>query len=173
MSTQEFNHSILGMETKLKYFAYSLTTDREEAKDLLQETYLKAITYKDLFVHQTNLKAWMYTIMKNTFINNYRKNVKMKTTVDKTANLFFINSKQKNPVAPVDSQFIHKEILETIKNLKDEYRVPFKMYTDGHKYKEIADALDLPIGTVKSRIFFARKILMENLKEYEYYQSLN
>ena len=110
MSIQEFNHSILGMETKLKYFAYSLTSDKEDAKDLLQETYLKAITYKDLFVHQTNLKAWMYTIMKNTFINNYRKSVKMKTTVDKTANLFFINSNQKNPVAPVDSQFIYKEI---------------------------------------------------------------
>lgn len=167
MTTVEFNTSILKMEDKLRYFAYSLTANKEDAKDLLQETMLKAIKYKDMFVRQTNLQAWVYTIMKNTFINNYRKNVKQKTTIDKTKDLYFLNSSQTSTVAPVDSGYILSEINKSINQLKDEYRIPFKMFTEGHKYKEIAEELNLPIGTVKSRIFFARQILMDSLKDYK------
>lgn len=168
MTTMEFNQHIVSLENKLKYFALSLTQNMEDAEDLLQETFLKAITYKNLFVRETNFTAWVYTIMKNTFINNYRKASRTKTAFDNTKDLYFINSSQDTSIAPVDSAYSLKEIQKSIDNLKDEYRIPFTMYTEGHKYKEIAEELDLPIGTVKSRIFFARKFLMESLKDYEY-----
>ncbi len=168
MTTTEFHNNIISLKERLRYFALSLTSDEESANDLLQETFLKAITYKDMFVHKTNFTAWVYTIMKNTFINNYRKANRAKTTIDNTKDLYFINSKQQSVAPPVDSEYAVNEIRNTIEKLKDEYRIPFKMYTEGHKYKEIADELELPIGTVKSRIFFARKSLMDSLKEYQY-----
>lgn len=168
MTTIEFNQHITELESKLKYFALSLTQNMDDAEDLLQETFLKAITYKNLFVRETNFTAWVYTIMKNTFINNYRKAARTRTAFDNTKDLYFINSGQDISNAPVDSSYSLKEIQKSIDELKDEYRIPFQMYTDGHKYKEIAKELDLPIGTVKSRIFFARKHLMEALKDYKY-----
>lgn len=106
--------------------------------------------------------------MKNTFINNYRKANRAKTTIDNSKDLYLLNLGMDYSVAPADSQYSLKEIQRNIDELKDEYRIPFTMYVDGHKYKEIADDLDLPIGTVKSRIFFARKFLMELLSEYKY-----
>ncbi|PIE86312.1 MAG: RNA polymerase subunit sigma [Bacteroidia bacterium] len=168
MTSLEFNEHILKLEQKLKYFALSLTRNMDEAEDLLQETYLKAITYRRLFVRQTNFTAWVYTIMKNIFINNYRKAVRSKTAFDNTKNLYYINSSQDTSMAPVDSQYTVKEITQKIDALKDEYKLPFKMHVEGHKYKEIAKELNLPIGTVKSRIFFARKFLMESLKDFHY-----
>ena len=73
MTTYEFNNNLIGMKTNLQRFAMSLTYDRDTALDLVQDTYLKALTFKDKFVDYTNLKAWVFTIMKNTFINNYRR----------------------------------------------------------------------------------------------------
>jgi RNA polymerase sigma-70 factor (ECF subfamily) len=168
MSTIDFNQNIIQIQNKLKYYALSLTSNFEDAQDLVQETILKAITFRNMFVHETNFTAWIFTIMKNTFINNYRKATRAKTTFDRTKDLFFINSGQKISIAPVDSNYAVLEIKQSINNLKDEYRIPFQMYIDGHKYKEISDDLDLPIGTVKSRIFFARKFLMDSLRDYQY-----
>jgi RNA polymerase sigma factor (sigma-70 family) len=167
MTALEFNHQLISLEDKLGRFALSLTANKEDAKDLLQETMLKAITYRDQFVQYTNLKAWTYTIMKNTFINNYRRNIRQNTTFDNTKDLYFLNqNKDTQHVAP-DSAYSAQEINKVIDSLEDEFRIPFKMHTEGYKYKEIAQKLDLKIGTVKSRIFFTRKKLMDSLKDYE------
>jgi len=166
MTAQEFDQQLTDLKDRLMYFAMSLTSDRTAAEDLLQETYLKAITYRKMFVKETNLKAWLFTIMKNTFINNYRKAVRQKTTFDNTKDLYYLNSASHEKVEAVDSEYAVNEINKSINSLKDEFRIPFKMFTEGHKYKEIADELNLPIGTVKSRIYFARKQLMKKLKDY-------
>ncbi|MDI3527363.1 MAG: hypothetical protein PWR03_1546 [Tenuifilum sp.] len=165
MSQQEFNQALIELEPNLERFAYSLTANQEDARDLLQETYLKALTYKDKFEANTNIKAWTFTIMKNTFINNYRKSVKQNTTIDGSPNQFLLNSKP-DTYGP-DSMYSHSEISKKINELDDDFRIPFQMHTSGYKYKEIAEKLNLKIGTVKSRIFFSRQKLMNSLKDYQ------
>ena len=167
MTALEFNHQLITLEEKLSRFAMSLTSNKDDAKDLLQETMLKAITYRDQFVQYTNLKAWTYTIMKNTFINNYRRNVRQNTAFDNTKDLYFLNQNKDTVNVAPDSAYSTQEITKVIDSLEDEFKVPFKMHTEGFKYKEIAQKLDLKIGTVKSRIFFTRKKLMDALKDYE------
>jgi len=166
MSTLEFNRKVLDFKQALNYFAISLTHDSEDAKDLLQETLYKAILYKDKFTDATNLKAWLYTIMKNTFINNYRRSQKSRQIVDQTKDLYYINVPQVNSEASPISQISHKDIRRVLEALEEELRVPFSMFYEGYKYKEIADHLNLPIGTVKSRIFLARKKLMFSLRDF-------
>ncbi|MFO7935237.1 MAG: RNA polymerase sigma factor [Bacteroidales bacterium] len=166
MTTVEFNNKLISMENRLERFAISLTANREEAKDLLQETYLKALSSKDKFIEFTNFEAWAYTIMKNTFINNYRKAVRQNTIVDTTKDLYYLNNSRESQNVKPDSTVQHKEINKHIDHLQDELKVPFLMHTRGYKYKEIAEKLDLKIGTVKSRIFFTRKKLMESLADY-------
>jgi RNA polymerase sigma-70 factor (ECF subfamily) len=167
MTAVEFNYQLTSLSVNLERFALSLTSNSEDAKDLLQETFAKAITYRDKFEENTNLKAWTFTIMKNTFINNYRRNVKANTTFDNTDDLYYLNLKSEATNETPDSQYSVKEIQRKINELNDEFRLPFMMHTQGFKYKEIADKLNLKIGTVKSRIFFTRKKLMEKLKDYD------
>jgi RNA polymerase sigma factor (sigma-70 family) len=166
MTQIQFNNALMALEEKLHYYALSLTTDSERANDLLQETFLKALTYREKFTQNTNFKAWIYTIMKNTFINDYRRSIKTKSTFSGANNEFhLLISKNKVYPAP-DSFYSSKEISKSINALEDEYRVPFTMFIDGYKYKEIAEELSLPLGTVKSRIFFTRKKLGKTLAEY-------
>ena len=166
MTTLEFNNNLIGMKSNLQRFAMSLTSDRETALDLVQDTYLKAITYKDKFVDFTNLKAWVFTIMKNTFINNYRRNVKENTIIDGTKDLYYLNQPHDKGYISPESNYAEGEIEKAIDSLDDEFRIPFRMHLEGFKYKEIADELRLKIGTVKSRIFFTRQKLMLLLKDY-------
>ena len=167
MTQFEFNNSLIEMKTNLQRFAMSLTSDRDSALDLVQDTYLKAITYKDKFVDYTNLKAWVFTIMKNTFINNYRRNVKENTIIDGTQDLYYINQPHDKGFISPESKYAEDEIENAIDSLSDEFRVPFRMHIEGYKYKEIAEELGLKIGTVKSRIFFTRQKLMLMLKDYD------
>jgi RNA polymerase sigma-70 factor (ECF subfamily) len=167
MTAIEFNYQLTNLSENLERFALSLTSNNEDAKDLLQETFAKAITYRDKFEENTNLKAWTFTIMKNTFINNYRRNIKANTTFDNTEDLYYLNLNKESAFQTPDSEFSVKEIKRKINELSDEFKQPFLMHTEGYKYKEIADKLNLKIGTVKSRIFFTRKKLMEKLKDYE------
>jgi len=168
MTHLQFNTTILGMQEKLLFYALSLTSDEEKAQDLLQETLLKALINRDKYTQNTNLKAWIYTIMKNTFINDYRKNEKKKNKFDR-ANQEIQQSIQndKNYLLP-ESNYDSKEIMKSIKALEKDYRTPFELFLDGYKYKEIADVLQIPLGTVKSRIFFARKKLEKTLQGYLY-----
>jgi len=166
MTTFEFNSNLIGMKPNLQRFAMSLTSDHDTALDLVQDTYLKAITNKDKFVDYTNLKAWVFTIMKNTFINNYRRNIKENTIIDGTQDLYYINQpNDKGSISP-ESNYSEREIERAINSLEEEFRIPFRMHIEGYKYREIADELGLKIGTVKSRIFFTRQKLMQMLKDY-------
>ncbi len=167
MTTYEFNNNLIGMRSNLQRFAMSLTSDRDTALDLVQDTYLKAITHKELFVDYTNLKAWVFTIMKNTFINNYRRNVKENTIIDGTRDLYYINMPHDKGYISPESQYTESEIEKAIDSLDDDFRIPFRMHLDGYKYKEISEKLGLKIGTVKSRIFFTRQKLMLMLKDYD------
>lgn len=167
MTALEFNYQLTGLQDNLHRFAYSLTSNSEDANDLLQDTMYKAIAYREKFEDNTNLKAWTFTIMKNTFINNYRRNVKSNTTFDHTDDLYFLNLNRETSLESPDSRHSAKEIMQKINSLEDDFKVPFKMHLEGYKYKEIADELDLKIGTVKSRIFFTRKKLMEQLADYQ------
>ncbi len=166
MTQVQFNSALLGLSDKLHYYALSLTSDSERANDLLQETFLKALTYRDKFAQNTNFKAWIYTIMKNTFINDYRRNVKTKNTFEGSTNDYYVASTKDGVHPGPDSVFSSQEINKSIQALEDEYRIPFTMFLEGYKYKEIADELNLPLGTVKSRIFFTRKKLEKTLIEY-------
>ena len=166
MTAIEFNNTLISFEDSLERFALSLTSNRNEAKDLLQETYLKALTHRDKFEEFTNMKAWTYTIMKNTFINNYRKSKRVNTTLDNTNDLFYLNITKQSSLMHPESEYSFNELNKTINYLEDEFRVPFMMHAEGYKYKEIAEKLELKIGTVKSRIFFTRKKLMKLLPEY-------
>ncbi len=164
MTAVEFNYKLLGLQKNLKYFAYTLTSNYEDAQDLVQETFLKALTNRDKFTANTNLKAWTFTIMKNTFINNYRQNVRNNTILDKTDDLYYLNLSKESSIGLPDSALSEKEIQREINRIDQDQRLPFEMYNRGFKYKEIAEKLNLSIGTVKSRIFFTRKKLMEALE---------
>ncbi len=166
MTQIQFDSALVGMQSKLRYYALSLTSDREKADDLLQETLLKALSNRTKFESNTNLKAWVYTIMKNTFINEYRRNIKTKSTLDSSNNMLPVSFSVGYEYPSPDSAYHSAEINRSIQALEDDYRIPFTMFLEGYKYKEIADELDLPLGTVKSRIFFTRKKLEKVLGEY-------
>ena len=165
MTALEFNYQVTNFSGKLKSFAISLTQDRDDAQDLFQETILKALKYRDKFVDPTNLKAWLYTIMRNTFINEYRRNKISKTMIDSSPNSFLLNSVAQ-PTIAAEMNLNVDEIKKEINELEDEYKIPFQLFVDGFKYKEISDDLNLPIGTVKSRIFIARQKLMSKLNRF-------
>lgn len=166
MTAFEFNDQIIKITVNLRPYALNLTKDLDDANDLIQETMYRALTNREKYTAGTNLKAWLFTIMKNIFINGYRKKVKRKTILDTTDNDYYINSAQSVIKNESESSFVMEDITRAISNLADEFRVPFMMHYRGFKYQEIADELDLPLGTVKSRIFFARKELKDNLRTY-------
>ncbi len=167
MTALEFSYTINQMSDSLKPFAIRLTRDNEDAKDLLQETILKAYSNRDKFADGTNLKAWLYTIMKNTFITNYQRMAKKNTFIDTTDNLHYINSSQNITENLAQGNFAMKDIERAIEALNDTYKIPFLMHFNGYKYHEIAEELNIPIGTVKNRIHIARKELKKQLYIYD------
>ncbi|MCM1369749.1 MAG: RNA polymerase sigma factor [Candidatus Amulumruptor caecigallinarius] len=161
-----FEQKILGLQSNLFNFAYQLTTNREQAEDLLQDTTLKALSNEDKYVDNVNFKGWIFTIMRNIFINNYRQSVRKATVIDQTEDLYHLNVYQDSGASTPEGAFAVKEISKALNSFSDDYRIPFNMFVAGYKYNEIADKLNLPLGTIKSRIFFARKKLREQLKDY-------
>jgi len=166
MTATEFTHSIDKLTSSLKPFALKLTKDMDDANDLLQETLLKAFVNREKFKTGTNLKAWLYTIMKNTFITNYQRMVRRGTFVDTTDNLHYINSSSSITQSLAYSDFALEDMNREIDNLDDAYKTPFRMHFRGFKYYEIAERLEIPIGTVKNRIHIARKQLKKKLSVY-------
>ena len=163
MSTADFDQNFISLESSLRSFAYNLTKNEEDAHDLYQETALRAVSNREKFNPGTNLKAWLFTIMKNIFINNYRKKVKKNTLIDSTENMYFINSGSVVISNDAGGNILMKELTKMIDSLEDSIKVPFLKHFEGFKYQEIADELMLPLGTVKSRIFFARKALKDKI----------
>jgi RNA polymerase sigma factor (sigma-70 family) len=166
MSVKEFNQVLLENADFLKPFAVNLTKDSEAANDLYQETLYKALANQEKYNVGTNIKAWLFTIMRNIFINDYRRKAKQKTVFDNSANDYLINLKQASVSNAAESSLRMKEITEAIHQLPEIFKTPFRLYFDGYKYQEIADVLAEPLGTVKSRIHFARKLLKERLTRY-------
>ena len=166
MSTIEFDAKFDFLTSSLNSFAYNLTKNQEDAKDLYQETAFRAMTNREKFKPGTNFKAWTFTIMKNIFINNYRKKVKRNTIIDTTDNQFFINSGDKTVDNDAGRNILMDELKRMIDSLDESIKDPFVLHYTGFKYQEIADQLQLPLGTVKSRIFFARKALKEKIRKH-------
>ncbi len=167
-SNNSFRTNLLNLQSNLMGFAYRLTSDREQAADLLQDTTLKALDNEEKFTSDANFKGWVMTIMRNIFINNYRRTVRQATIVDTTDDLYHLNTSQESALETPDGSLSVKEITAVINTFDDEFRIPFNMHVAGYKYSEIAEELDLPVGTVKSRIFFARKRLREQLADFAY-----
>lgn len=163
-----FESKLVDLQNNMLNYALTLTTNREEAKDLLQETTLRALDNQDKYYENVNFKGWVFTIMHNIFVNNYRRAVRSQTMVDQTDNLYHLNMPQDSGFDTPEGSYTIAEIHKIINNFADEYKLPFTMHLSGYKYEEIALKLNLPIGTVKSRIFFARKRLQELLKDYKY-----
>ena len=157
---------LLGLQSNLLNFAYQLTTSRETAQDLVQDTTLKVLDNESKYVDNVNFKGWVFTIMRNIFINNYRRQVRSATVVDTTEDLYHLNLSQESGLTTPEGSYAVKEISIAINGFTSEYREPFSLYIAGYKYNEIADKMGLPLGTVKSRIFFARKRLQALLKDY-------
>lgn len=164
MNVELFNRNVSEAKTVLKPFAIKLTRNTTDAEDLVQETMLKAISNYSKFQHGTNLKAWLYTIMKNIFINDYRKKSRNQIISDETPNLHFLNSSIQ-VANNAERSFVMEDINKALIKISPELRVPFLMHYKGYKYQEIAEKLNLPLGTIKSRIFFARKELTQFLEK--------
>ena len=166
MSTGEFNQLLLKNTEFLKPFAITLTRDNETAKDLLQETIYRALANKEKYNVGTNIKAWLYTIMRNIFINNYRRKAKQNTIFDNTPNEFLLDHNQSAIANKAETTLSYKDIQQAIHSLPHIFRNPFMLYFEGYKYHEIAEMLKEPLGTIKSRIHFARKLLKEQISRF-------
>src|ERR1700712_50503 len=166
MSSLEFNEMLMTNADYLKPFAITLTRDTETAKDLLQETMFRALANKEKYNVGTNIKAWLYTIMRNIFINNYRRKAKQNTIFDSTPNEFLLNSAQMAIPGTVEGNLRVKDIQAAIHKLPEIFRNPCLLYFDGFKYHEISEMLQEPLGTIKSRIHFARKLLKTQIQRF-------
>lgn len=157
---------LMKLQNNLLNFAMMLTSNRDDAYDLLQDTSLKVLANEDKFAEDTNFKGWAYTIMRNIFINNYRRGVRSATVVDTTDDLYHLNMSQDSGFATPEGAYCASEISDAIALLPKDIREPFAMHVAGFKYNEIAEKTGVPLGTVKSRIFFARKRLQERFNDY-------
>jgi RNA polymerase sigma-70 factor (ECF subfamily) len=166
--TKNFEKNLVDLQGNLMNFALTLTASKEKAENLLQETSLRALANRNLYYDNTNFKGWLFTIMHNIFVNNYRKVVRSQTIFDQSENLYHLNLPQNSGLDSPEGAYTISEINKAINSFSEEYKLPFSMHVSGYKYEEIAERMNLPVGTVKSRIFFARKRLQEQLRDYQF-----
>jgi len=166
MTTLEFTHQIAALRSTLQALTRRFTNNIEESHDLVQDTLLRALMYQDKFRENTNLKGWLFTIMRNTFINGYRKNQRARTSADTTKDLYYLNVEEEHTFNRPQESLEFKEIWRNMNTIREELLIPFRMHTTGYKYEEIAKHLSIPIGTVKNRIFHARKEIQKRLQGY-------
>jgi RNA polymerase sigma-70 factor (ECF subfamily) len=162
MSSAEFTDLLLHQSDFLKPFAVVLTKDSESARDLYQETMYRALVHQEKYMEGTNIRAWLFTIMRNLFINHYRRRAKQQLFQEQAARDFsllhhpYINNQAESSLRVKDIQY-------AIYRLPLLFKRPFLLYYEGFKYYEIADMLHEPMGTIKSRIHFARKMLKQQI----------
>lgn len=161
MNALQFQKKLLSMQENMMNFALMLTANRDDAQDLMQDTTLKVLDNQEKFVDNINFKGWVLTVMRNIFINNYHKIVRTQTVVDQGVDLYNLDVVNDSGFDSPDGAYQIQEITKAINGLNNELKVPFSMFLSGYKYNEIADKLDVPLGTVKSRIFFARQELQK------------
>lgn len=166
MTTAAITTRLMDLQSNMLNFAYMLTSNRDDAQDLLQDTTLKVLDNYDKYTENTNFKGWVFTIMRNIFINNYRRAVRSNTVVDRTEDLYHLNLPQDSGYQTPEGAFGVNEISEAIADFPEKYRIPFSMHVAGYKYNEIAEHMHLPLGTIKSRIFFARQALQQRFCDY-------
>lgn len=165
ISTFHSETELTKYEQLLRPFAFNLTQSREESEDLIQDTFCRALVNQDKFNEGTNIKGWLFTIMRNIFINNYRKKQRGHAILDSSENQFLLNSTYKTEINGSEAIFLSEAISGAMKQISEDFTGPFMMHFNGYPYLEIAEKFNLPLGTVKSRIFFARKELQARLKE--------
>ncbi|MCB0555449.1 MAG: RNA polymerase sigma factor [Phaeodactylibacter sp.] len=153
------------ISSSLRAFSLKLTGNAVDAEDLYQDTALRIITNADKYRQGTNFKAWAVTIMRNIFINNYRKKVRRNMIIDQTPNNYYLNSSDKSVDNDGENNVAYNELMKMVDSLPDDFRQPFMMAFEGFKYDEIAEELGSPLGTIKSRIFLARKKLQKMYEE--------
>ena len=166
MNALQFRKKLLSMQENMMNFALMLTANRDDAQDLLQDTTLKVLDNQEKFVDNINFKGWVLTVMRNIFINNYHKVIRTQYVLDQGVDLYNIDVINDSGFDSPDGAFQIKEITKAINSLNNDLKIPFSMFLSGYKYNEIAEKLDVPLGTVKSRIFFARQELQKILKDF-------
>ncbi|PDP69876.1 RNA polymerase sigma factor [Tannerella forsythia] len=166
MNTSQFQKKLLGMQENMMNFALMLTANREDAQDLLQETSLKVLDNREKYVDNRNFKGWVLTVMRNIFINNYHRVLRTQTVVEQDVDLYNLHVTNDSSFDTPDGTCQLQEITGAIDALNEELKAPFSMYVSGYRYHEIAEALHIPLGTVKSRIFFARQELKTKLRDF-------
>ena len=167
MNGIQFQQKLLSLQENMMNFALMLTANRDDAQDLLQDTTLKVLDNQDKFVDNVNFKGWVLTVMRNIFIYNYHMIIRVQTVVDSSADLYNLDVVNDSGFDSPDKAYQIKEITKAINGLNDDLKVPFSMFLSGYKYNEIAEKLNVPLGTVKSRIFFARQELQKRLKDFQ------
>ncbi|MDL2208937.1 RNA polymerase sigma factor [Parabacteroides sp. OttesenSCG-928-O15] len=169
MNALQFQKKLLGMQENMMNFALMLTANRDDAQDLMQDTTLKVLNNQEKFVDNVNFKGWVLTVMRNLFINNYHKIVRTQTIIDQNADLYNLDVINDSGIDSPDGAYRIQEITKAIDALEEDLRIPFSLYLSGYKYHEIAEKLALPLGTIKSRIYFARQELQTVLKDFKQY----
>lgn len=169
----QFEKEFMPLISSLYNFAYRLTLDEDDANDLVQETYLKAYRFFDSYEQGTNAKAWLFRILKNSFINDFRKKSKQPSKIDYQEVESYYNSDDVDENITVDlrvesiQDMIGDEVATALNSLAVDFRTIIILCDlEGFTYEEMAKILDIPIGTVRSRLHRARNLLKEKLKEY-------
>ena len=171
MSTAEFSAALTAQEEALTQMGYRFTRNRDDLQDLVQDTFAKALRYKDRFADGTNLKAWLFVMMKNIFINQYNQFRSRQTFTDGTADEYYLNAHGANDQSLTERELLGSDLSQAMRTLSDRFRIPFQRHADGYQYDEIAEELQIPLGTVKSRIFKAREKLQASLCDYREFAS--
>lgn len=168
-----FNEELFPHLEALKTFAFHLTYNDQDAEDLVQETYLKAHKFIDRYVEGTNAKAWLFKILKNAYINEYRKKSKRPTKVDYEDIVTYQDSEDGQPQGLPDlredlfKDRMGDEVTIALNSLPVDFRTVILLCNiEEFTYEEISKIIDVPIGTVRSRLFRARNMLKEKLKSY-------
>jgi len=169
----QFEKEFMPLINSLYNFAYRLTLDEDDANDLVQETYMKAYRFFDSYEQGTNAKAWLFRILKNSFINDFRKKSKQPSKVDYNEVESFYNSDEVDEKITTDlridtvQDMIGDEVATALNALAVDFRTIIILCDlEGFTYEEMAKILDIPIGTVRSRLHRARNLLKEKLKKY-------
>jgi RNA polymerase sigma-70 factor (ECF subfamily) len=155
-----FQYDLVQLQEQLFYYALQLTEDREDALDLVQETSFKALKNRNRLHNNDHIRAWLYTILKNTYINYLRSSHYRQLTHDSEEINNYAAQSNGSHGAPYDT-LEKKELHEIIGLLPGTYGTPIKMFLAGFSYKEIAEQMNIPIGTVKSRIHLGKKQILK------------
>lgn len=166
MNSRVFQKRLLALQTNMLNFAFMLTSNRDDAYDLIQDTILRALDNEDKYVENTNFKGWVFTIMRNIFINNYRRQVRAGVRVGEGSDDYRVDISYDSSFSNPDNSFALSDVQTAINRFAPGYRIPFSMHLAGYHYVEIAEYMNLPVGTIKSRIYYVRQRLRRELKDY-------